>query len=86
MFIEVILFQETSPALKKILVLLRNAKFSICLNNNSKDFAQASAGGVMNVSIVLNHSSYKALGCTERIATSPSLGYSCIELFCRLMM
>ena len=62
-FIEMSLFQQTSPALKHTYICLHN--------NNSNDFAEASAGDVINVTSVVNHSSLVARGGTERIAASP---------------
>ena len=65
------LFQKTSPALKNSWSRAYT-QFYICLDNNSNDFARASAGGVINVTRVLKHSSLVARGGgTERTVANP---------------
>ena len=69
-YIEVPLFEQTSPALKNSWSLEHSVY--ICLHNNSNDFARTSADGLINVTSVLRYSSLVALEGIERIAASPS--------------
>ena len=91
MLMKVPLLQQTFPGLK-------NSWFhawtlsSLCLNINSNDFAPASDDGIINVTSVLNNSSFITLGGTEQFVASlstthlTSLGYSWLELYDRLMI
>ena len=72
MFVEVPLFQQTSPALKNTWSCASTSSSLLCLHNNSNDLTQASAGDVINLAIVLNISSLVIRGGTEKIAASPS--------------
>ena len=60
------------PSSEKFLVSPLNTEFYICFHNNSNNFAQASAYGVIDITNVLNYSSFVAIGGTERISASPS--------------
>ena len=72
MFVEVPLFQQTSPSLKNSWSCASTSSSILCLHNNSNDFTQASAGDAINLTSVLNISSLGIRGGTEKIAASPS--------------
>ena len=87
-----VLIPTNLPCSEKFLAACLNNEFYICFHDNSNDFAQASADGVINTTSVFNYSSLVACGGTERIAASPSiihltsLGHSWPECFGRLLM